>query len=579
MKNKVNNVIELFSNMFEYYNFLNEENYDYSIEDIIYLPCEDCTEEKRKIYKKMSIAFIALIISLYKEECVGKTEDKKLYLKVNDKYLEKIFRDIIIEDENRLKRIGDLSFNRKVEVFEKIRNKIAHGDFELDEESITIESDGLKGSIKIDLLHEFACGLNEHYSSKLCEDFNRSFFVSSYDKTVKNFSDIKDFCKQTYFVEIIDRPIFLCVRNAAYTSYIDDIKEQIVKIVLKNGKNSVYAVNSFLKKEKANMEKYHVEIEFRLTAIDKTDKYADILNTLFRHKNEIVKNMFPEEQKGFITGIMSNYLTQFDWRINSAISLQNNLRCLSSFSGNSYLRADNGALYFYDMKISALFGMFYLLYQYPLDHVYTNGIFTTLSEILNEDKLDFSLLDLDVFYDSEMTLDFNCNNFDNQATSIEKEYLKSERSYLMAIDNFRNYIIKKKSDVDLEVLEKLQLFSKCSEEIRDANYFLNRSAQDFIANKKEKHVRNLNIIEHIRNAFAHGNVKLLDNLDGDFFGDRLIEIQDIYYGKVTYKKVVKVKDFLKLFNSTNLSVLMNFLMNLQRNNSYTLEDVKILEKK
>ena len=205
--------------------------------------------------------------------------------------------------------------------------------------------------------------------------------------------------------------------------------------------------------------------------------------------------------------------------------------------------------------------MFYLLYQYPLDHVYTNGIFTTLSEILNEDKLDFSLLDLDVFYDPEMTLDFNCNNFDNQATSIEKEYLKSERSYLMSIDNFRNYIIKKKSDVDLEVLEKLQLFSKCSEEIRDANYLLNRSAQDFIANKKEKHVRNLNIIEHIRNAFAHGNVKLLDNLDGDFFGDRLIEIQDIYYGKVTYKKVVKVKDFLKLFNSTNLSVLMNFLMN------------------
>ena len=91
----------------------------------------------------MSIAFIALIISLYKEECVGKTEDKKLYLKVNDKYLEKIFKDIIIDDENSLKRIGELSFNRKVEVFEKIRNKIAHGDFELDEETITIkEPDG-----------------------------------------------------------------------------------------------------------------------------------------------------------------------------------------------------------------------------------------------------------------------------------------------------------------------------------------------------------------------------------------------------------------------------------------------------
>ena len=100
-----------------------------------------------------------------------------------------------------------------------------------------------------------------------------------------------------------------------------------------------------------------------------------------------------------------------------------------------------------------------------------------------------------------------------------------------------------------------------------------------MSTKKAKHVRNLNIIEHMRNAFAHGNVKVLDKLDGDVCGDRLIEIQDIYYGRVTYKKVVKVKDFLTLFNSHNLSVLMKFLVNLQKSNCTTLENVKKLEKK
>ena len=97
MKSKINNVIELFSNMFEYYNFLDESEYNFSLKDIVFLPRIDCDLEKQKIYKKMSIAFIALIISLYKEECVGKTEDKKLCLKVNDRYLERIFKDIIIE--------------------------------------------------------------------------------------------------------------------------------------------------------------------------------------------------------------------------------------------------------------------------------------------------------------------------------------------------------------------------------------------------------------------------------------------------------------------------------------------------
>ena len=579
MKGKVNNVLELFSNMFEYFNLLDESEYRYSLNDVLFLPRIDCSEEKQKIYKKMSIAFIALIISLYKEECVGKTEDKKLYLKVNDKYLEKIFKDIIIDDENSLKRIGELSFNRKVEVFEKIRNKIAHGDFELDEETITIENDGLKGSIKIDVLWDFVHDLNKHYSSKLCEDFNRSFFLSSYDKKVCNLNDIKNFCRQAYFVEIVDRPVFPYVRTGDYTSYVDKIKEQIVQIVIKYGKSSSLAVNSFLKKEKQNMEKYHVNIDFRLTSIDKTDKYDEILNTLFKHKNEIIKNMSSEEQRGFITGIMANYLTQFDWKINTAISLQNNLYSLLRYSEDSYLRTENGALYFYDMKISALFGMFYLLYQYPLDRVYTSGIFTSLGEVLDGTCLDFSLLDLDIFDDSDMTIEFNCNSFEEKALSIERDYLKAERSYLMSIDNLRNYIVKKKSAVELETLEKLQLFSTCAEEIRDANYHLSRSAQEFMNKRKDKYVRNLNIIEHIRNSFAHGNVKVLDNLDVDFFYDRLIEMQDIYYGKVTYKKVIKVKDFMKLFSSDNLDVLMKFLMSLQKNSSCTLDDVKKLEKK
>ena len=63
------------------------------------------------------------------------------------------------------------------------------------------------------------------------------------------------------------------------------------------------------------------------------------------------------------------------------------------------------------------------------------------------------------------------------------------------------------------------------------------------------YVRNYNIIAHIRNAFAHGNVKISSHVGGDTLLDRKIVIDDIYNGESTYKVVVTYKDFFKLFNN------------------------------
>ena len=191
MNEKAKNVIELFTNMFEYYSLLDENDYSFSNSSIINVPKVECSEDKQKVYKKMSISIIALIISLYKEECVGKTEDKKLYLKVNDNYLERIFANIIVEDKDNYKKIGDLSFSRRAEVFEKIRNKIAHGDFKLNVDYITIESDGLKGNIKFEDLYDFVLDLNNHYSSKFSNVYNRSFIFSTSSVRMRSLKNYK----------------------------------------------------------------------------------------------------------------------------------------------------------------------------------------------------------------------------------------------------------------------------------------------------------------------------------------------------------------------------------------------------
>jgi hypothetical protein len=78
-------------------------------------------------------------------------------------------------------------------------------------------------------------------------------------------------------------------------------------------------------------------------------------------------------------------------------------------------------------------------------------------------------------------------------------------------------------------------------------------------NQFEKYVKNFNIISHIRNAFAHGNVRILPYVKGDPLLDRDIAISDIYEGRDTYSIVIKYKDFRQLMEESNLRYIMLFL--------------------
>ena len=84
-------------------------------------------------------------------------------------------------------------------------------------------------------------------------------------------------------------------------------------------------------------------------------------------------------------------------------------------------------------------------------------------------------------------------------------------------------------------------------------------------------VKNINIIAHIRNALAHGNIKLLPYRSGDALQDRELLIEDIYEGKVTYSKKVKYKEFVRLIEVENLTFVLGFLMGKARISHEELE--------
>ena len=84
-------------------------------------------------------------------------------------------------------------------------------------------------------------------------------------------------------------------------------------------------------------------------------------------------------------------------------------------------------------------------------------------------------------------------------------------------------------------------------------------AKEFMNTRYNAYVRNYNIIAHIRNAFAHGNVKISSHIGGDTLLDRKIVIDDIYNGESTYKVAVTYKDFFKLFSNYNTDILFGFV--------------------
>ena len=142
----------------------------------------------------------------------------------------------------------------------------------------------------------------------------------------------------------------------------------------------------------------------------------------------------------------------------------------------------------------------------------------------------------------------------NQLTSMKNAFTEQATK---VCDLYKTYFkfLKSKSYEDEKIRNRVEtnLLEKKNElEIERAKV---EYADTFMTERFEKFVINLNIIAHIRNALAHGNIKLRPYTSGDTFADRELIIEDIHEGKMTYRKIIKVRDFIQLFSSQNASLV------------------------
>ena len=181
-----------------------------------------------------------------------------------------------------------------------------------------------------------------------------------------------------------------------------------------------------------------------------------------------------------------------------------------------------------------------------------------LAKIVKNLSLDFSLLDLSLLDDENMIVEHNFLNYQND---IQKYKLK-EAPLINRIEKCRNNLYMYLNNVPKEKQDKEKI-NKLKSILKDAfnsfreNILLINEMDNFSSTFDfDKYVRNINIIEHIRNSISHGNI-FVDEYCMDKKKKKII-INDYLDDKLCYSKTVTVDEFLSLFSINNSEFLNKF---------------------
>ena len=527
-------------------------------------------QNDKEVYVKLLVTHSALLLALFKEEIMTKDDSRNISLNIFEKAFDALVSNLYQEDGDKYK-IGDMSFDSKKELFDLIRNKLLHGDYVIDLNGykVILNDKGITGSIEIIDLVETCKALCSSQECKLSEENKRTMTITKKSilesgPNLFNQSQLKKYMKDVYVIVFADKPMEGFQRDskyahtlASYYKTIQESKEYYEKHSIKNAVEILHRIClPYLRDAHIDLS-YEIMPATQIEEFNRVKKYY-LANRLF------LDNLDNVSRRIYMNQVVSNiiYAKYTDYSVIAA-ALLNNISMLAAyvsdvpFSEIKYIELASNT-YIDDMSIAAVFAQFYACYHYELDEIYSNGVGTSLKDVANGTYLDFSQLDLEGLYDEGMTIDNGFNDFSNQLERLEKSLEKISTRKEGAETAYRNYLAKcknPKADAESRLLANIEALIN---EYNDA-YTTYEQAQEFMNSRYDKYVKNYNIISHIRNAFAHGNVRIMHHTSGDTLNDRVLVIEDNYEGVNTFKLVITYKEFDILFRQDNLDLIYNFI--------------------
>lgn len=510
-------------------------------------------------YSKVSL--IALFFETKKEDMIEENvvgENTEYTSKMVDEALVSAIK-IIAKKVGDKYILGTYESNNPFDIVAFIRNCFAHGRYHLDVENnkVIIDNKGYVFDIDIDKLYTFV------FAS--CHDLMELPKTKKHVRYQSGNLDIRelpfehiDNCGQ---IKKVIKQMTICKHSV--TSMNDNYLDRNVLIYFNHllafrAKNlkDVFSVSQaiidfkiYAHQKDANYSSTDItlrgkELEEVIEYVSNTVGFYDwpLVSQVNFISTTIYEKLVPEENGlGYLDGIFYNMIILDKMENDHNFDLSNIISGISMNFNNVLV----------EIVLTGLLAEFNTTYIYPLETRYTNDLKYSLNR---ENELDFSLLDLDFinpsylevklpsFADYENTINSNFSEYKDLKKELEKTKLHLEKAKLK--DSVKGIEMQTKN------IENIQssMVDACAN-IDNILKLKEAIKRDYKEN--EKYHRNKAIIIGLRNAIAHGHVKIKRFSGETDIEDNIIIFQDIYEGKVTFEVEMTLLEFERLVYSKN----------------------------
>lgn len=554
--NKFKNLYQSFTGQIDYCNFI--ETYG-----------EDYVDFSNTNFDMLQAQFCGFYLTLLLDEYLVQIDKNNYTTEFIPEFINQIVSMIAI-DNGKGYTVGDLSYRDATTVLVKLRHKLAHGDFIIKNNEIIFEENNAEGRVNLDLLKKALTNLEDMFENYFltkprCKAFNYIIpngFINA--DTEENFDKL---CNNSYRIELIDTPIEGTERDINYTIAINYLYDSITKLIRKH---EVYRIPELIYKKQNIFIDNGINIEYLIKRLPLTDCYK-------KTKEKYMANL--ELYKVVPTPLQLNIINNISYRMNKGRYQKFNVRkglllnifVLGELKKNpnytlTEIVDDNPELcnlfmyHIEDIVVSSYLVAFNSLYEYGLETEATKKGYTNFVKIYNGEQLDFSKFNLEKLYDPNMTIEHNCNNFEEDISIYEKKSIDAiDKKIKGKMDNLQSYLNGSKDKQESKInslTAEVENAKKEKEELVLKIQDIKLSLEKY---DKEQYTKNINIIYHIRNAIAHGNI-FVDSYSDDIQETGII-IRDYYNEENCYEKKLKVKDFVDLFLISNVETIYDFIAN------------------
>ncbi len=572
----------------EYGNFLeniNDDRMDYKYVD----------------FDKLYAIFIGLFFTTVIDEYIEITEKdgiKSAKILLNPNFVEKLALIISEKKDGRYYLPGGLSYGSSDALIDKVRNKLAHGDYIVKDGNICFVEKNIEAKISINKLIKFIDSFTMSYKKNKLYGVNSHTIINTYDTDIYRKMELSDENLDKYLSKITvcsvkDKPQEK--RNQKYVDLYDKVNKYILKLMRDYPKmDSIEVLKKA--KEKYDLDSVGMELEISFEKLNNKEYFSNVID-YYRSNWELLKKGKKKYISATIDKIVGRYENKDVMKSHCLEGIALNLILIKikrAFPKMSVYKALDviGQDYRYkeavntiselilnnyeDALVSTYIGGFNALYQYGLENGYRLLGDYTIAKLANGNYLDFSQLEIDNLHCDDSKIEYK---FDSYIANLEKYNSDSnERKYFDATR--RAMEIKQKYlesvPVEKQDAKKITMFEEMiKEELNHLNEYWRQgvNSEYFLENlDKDLFIKNVDTITHIRNAIAHGRV-YIDAYDNREALDKDITFVDIGNdGNIVYKKTISIKEFVQIFKMKNFYILENFMLyNIKDNSGLKLD--------